>query len=116
MTVTLVTDTELDETIEATLIEKKIPYIVDKDSKLGEHIHNHNGNNINAVVDGVYIPELDPARGIGKRVKVITAESLNKTADVDAYLVDDDVVAESLESSGKRVLRSLDELVDYITV
>lgn len=114
MTVTLVTDTELDETIASTLIEKKIPYIVDKDSKLGEHIDNHNGNNINAVVDGVYIPELDPTRGIGKRVKVITAESLNKSEDVDAYLVDDEEVAESLESSGKHVLRSVDELVKYI--
>ena len=112
---TIVCDDEITEELSDALEESKIPFIVDKNSKLGQHIDMHHGKNMNAIVDGVYIPELDTSRGIGKRVRVITSESMNESAgDVDAYLVDDEEIAESLESNGKVVLRNISELKLFV--
>lgn len=113
---TIYVDEEIDTVLEATLNDNKIPFIVDSSSKLGKHLESHGSNKINAIVDGVYVPELDSSRGIGKRIQVVTNDTLNSdNVPVDAYLVDDDVIAESLESNGLKVLRNTDDLLQYIT-
>lgn len=112
--VTLLTDGEISDELKDTLDTARIPYIVNADTPLGKHVKVNEGRKINAVHDGVYVPELDDTRGIGKKVRVITTESLNVDADADAYLVDDDSIAESLESTGRVVLRDVDELNMWI--
>lgn len=112
--IVLLTEGGISDELKSTLDDAKIPFIVNADSSLGKHIGIHKGRDINAVVDGVYIPELDTNAGIGRRVRVITSESMNVDIEADAYLVDDEDVAESLEAAGRVVLRNVDELKVFV--
>lgn len=69
----------------------------------------------NAVLDGVYHEEVDlnKKRDSSRRIKIIYDETVNVSDGVTAYVVSNEDIAESMESSGLKVLRTVDDVLEY---
>lgn len=71
----------------------------------------------NAVLDGVYLEEIDTnkRRDSRKRIKIIYDDTVNMADGVTAYVVPNEETALSMESSGHTVLRTASDVLAYIS-
>lgn len=108
-----------DERNGETLISKDIARVLDK-NKINYIINpknlDHPKKLDNKVVDGVHIPELDPNAKlpISKKIKIVYDDTLNLADGVDAYVVQNEDIADSMESSGLNVIRYPNQLIEYL--
>ena len=100
----------ISKDIARVLDKNKINYIINP-KKLG-----HPRTLENAVVDGVHIPEVDPnaKRPTSKKIKIVYDDTLNLADGVDAYVVQSEDIADSMEASGLNVIRYPNQLIEYL--
>lgn len=100
----------ISEGIKRELDSRKINYIINP------HKLPHPKQLKNAIVDGVYYEEIDTnkRRASDRKIKIIYDDTVNDSNGVTAYVVPSEELAESMESAGLTVLRTVGDVVKYI--